>query len=760
MSQNENAEWTFDGVLDELASNHKAMDDRSYAFILGAGASLKSGIPTGGQLARRWLEELHGRMDNAKQPFEEWIAGSAHGIDGLTHGNIAENYSKIFVQRFAKDREAGYAALEEAMNEKRPSFGYSLLAHIMHETRHKVVVTTNFDNLVVDALAMLGHKPPLVVAHESLTGFVRPQLRRPLVAKIHRDLFLDPKNDPRGTGEMESGWVAALKKLFQYFTPIVIGYGGNDGSLMGFLKSLKEGEIANGMVWCYRDNQPSVAVQEILKEHNGRQVKIPGFDEFMMALALKLIDKFDVDIIAKRAEVMGQDHAKRCRDQAIDLRRSLDRGSEVEKQLGLDLSKSAASGHGWWSVVMKANEESDPDKRQEIYEQGINRFPTSPELYERYANFLMEIRGNHEAAGKMYEKALELDPSNAITINNYAVFKEQSMRDPDAARKLYEKAFEIGPDDPVRRQNYASLLENEYGEIDRAEEHYKKAIELDPEDGATLESYALFIRQWRNNDDLVEQLLKKAVELQPDNDSTLGHYAVFLGAYRNNPKQALKLLHKAIKIAPKEEVHRGTYVAFAERMEKDDNRAEKLFKDALALSPQNALLLSRYARFLANRKGNIEVAEEYYKKALGIGTEDIENFRTLVILKLMTGNSQSLVEVPTLAKTVLSMSKKIPTQPYGEILLCCAVAKELENESPETMLSRLKGLLAMNFRRMNWYSSELLIKAVTAHLPENRAVFYHKLGTAILEKFNVGQLNDIPEWREINAVDPFAPFED
>src|SRR5438876_10550474 len=35
-----------------------------------------------------------------------------------------------------------------------------------------------------------------------------------------------------------------------YYTPIVVGYGGNDGSLMGMLKSLPQ--IKGGIFWCFR----------------------------------------------------------------------------------------------------------------------------------------------------------------------------------------------------------------------------------------------------------------------------------------------------------------------------------------------------------------------------------------------------------------------------------------------------------------------------------------------------------------------------
>ncbi len=303
-------EWTLDGVLDEVSLIDSTMPDRQFAFILGAGASFTSGIPTGKTLAEGWLKELHRRECHDGTTFDIWVNSPAHGINDLTFESAAEYYPKIFDRRFRHDREAGYAALEQAMDSKSPSLGYSLLAEIIQSSRHKVVVTTNFDNLVADALAMHAHKSPLVVAHESLANFVRPHLRRPLIAKIHRDLFLEPQNDEVGVGTLDKAWATALRKLFQYYTPIVIGYGGNDGSLMGLLDSLDFGEISGRMIWCYRDDMPNENALRVLKKHHGILVKIPGFDDLLLRLAEKLIKKFDVTAIADNIERLGSQRKK------------------------------------------------------------------------------------------------------------------------------------------------------------------------------------------------------------------------------------------------------------------------------------------------------------------------------------------------------------------------------------------------------------------------------------------------------------------
>ena len=257
---------------------------------------------------------------------------------------------------------------------------------------------------------MHAHQSPLVVAHESLAGFVRPQMRRPLAAKIHRDLFLNPINDAAGVSQMEAGWKIALKKLFLYFTPVVVGYGGNDGSLMGMLEGLEPGDIAGRMVWCYREGTPPPAkALAVLHKHKGLMVKIAGLDEFMLQLAAKLVDNFDVGTIAERTAELGQERAARYCEQAQKLRESSARGTPAERKAGDVLTKSVRAGSSWWAWEMKAKAAPDMDARQRAYKEGLQQFPKSFELTTNYAVFLADQRKDYDGAEALYKKALELD---------------------------------------------------------------------------------------------------------------------------------------------------------------------------------------------------------------------------------------------------------------------------------------------------------------------------------------------------------------
>ncbi len=610
-------EWTLDGVLDELTRIDDEMPDRQFAFILGAGASFKSGIPTGHDLAQRWLRDLHLRECGGSTPLEEWVDSSALGIPNLSFGTAAEHYPEIFERRFRGDRQGGYAALERVMEGKQPSLGYSLLAEIIQHTRHKVVVTTNFDNLVADALAMHAHQSPLVVAHESLTGFVQPKLRRPLVAKIHRDLFLDPINDLAGVSTMEEGWKIALRKLFQYFTPIVVGYGGNDGSLMGLLASLAPGDVVGRMFWCYREGSPPpTAANAVLVKHQGIQVKIPGFDEFMLLLAAKLVKNFDVAALADRTARLGQERADRYRKQAEELRRSSAAGTIAQRRMGLVLSQSVQQGKSWWAWEMQASSEADNNRRDEIYRQGLMQFPNSAELTGNYANFLADQRKDFDAAEAMYKKALELDPGHATHTGNYATFLMNQRKDFDAAEAMYKKALELDPGHATNTGNYATFLMNERKDFDAAEAMYKKALELDPGHATNTGNYATFLTNQRKDFDAAEAMYKKALELDPGHASNTGNYANFLTKQRKDFDAAEAMYRKALELDPGHATNTGNYAIYLMNQRKDFDAAETMYKKALELDPGHATHTGNYATFLMNQHKDFDAAEALYKKAL------------------------------------------------------------------------------------------------------------------------------------------------
>ena len=445
-------------LLEHFTSNKR--EDKKFCFILGAGASKQSGIPTGKELVKTWIDDLE-KLFNEEE-INTWLKKR-----GFAGKDLAEFYPEIYGKRFEIDPQEGYYYLEKIMEGKEPSCGYSVLVQVLANTQNNVVITTNFDSLTEDAMFMYTNKKPLVCGHEALTAFIKPIMTRPLIAKIHRDVLFAPKNQSKNTADLDDGWKKSLTNIFKFYTPIVIGYGGNDGSLMGFLEQLES--IEGGIFWCYResDGLPNERIKKLVIKHKGYLVPIEGFDEMMLQLNSKLNYVFLDEKIKKIAE----QRAEKYKSQIENIQRR-EKSQETTVALEDTIKKQP---RGWWTIQLLASAEKDIEKKGKIYESGIMEFPKSAELYGNYANFLNSARKEYDKAEEYYKKALELDPNNANQTGNYAqCFLIKG--DKEKGKEYINKAFTFNID---KKSLLVELWFYRYAHFPEwYEEGYKRLLEL------------------------------------------------------------------------------------------------------------------------------------------------------------------------------------------------------------------------------------------------------------------------------------------
>jgi SIR2-like domain len=202
---------------DELARRIKAdfesSDHSRYVFFLGAGCSISSGIPSAAGLVQQWLPKLKWLRERDDKDWETWAAKQ---FPGYSKENPAAHYGAVIEDLFLQP-DARQQEIERLTASKYPGFGYGTLAQLMSHKdfghRCHAVLTTNFDDLVADALYLYSHKKPLVVAHESLGRFVRPTRFAPLVVKLHGDAHLAPKNTAEETSTLDESLQQVLKNV-------------------------------------------------------------------------------------------------------------------------------------------------------------------------------------------------------------------------------------------------------------------------------------------------------------------------------------------------------------------------------------------------------------------------------------------------------------------------------------------------------------------------------------------------------------------
>jgi|GEM_PF-4709049 len=71
-------QWRTKGLLNKIEQLHQNNQDRAFAFILGAGASVNSNIPAAAALAKKWLQHIYEREVSESLayslPIEDWAA--------------------------------------------------------------------------------------------------------------------------------------------------------------------------------------------------------------------------------------------------------------------------------------------------------------------------------------------------------------------------------------------------------------------------------------------------------------------------------------------------------------------------------------------------------------------------------------------------------------------------------------------------------------------------------------------------------------
>ena len=434
--------------------------DDGCCFLLGAGASVASGIPSGGELAQRWYAELKEIMDGKE--LDAW-----HQEIGFDVNCVAEFYPQIFERRFREHPNTGYFQLQNSMKDAEPSIGYSFLAQVLTNTQHQFVITTNFDHMVEDAIRTYTAERPLVCGHESLAQYINARSIRPTVIKVHRDLLLHPFNNTQNTNHLDAAWKATLAPILQHYHLVVIGYGGNDGSLMDYLKDIGQ---RKGIYWCCRNEaEINDKIRAALKQERDCIVEIDGFDEFMLTLNDAfgyplLIDRDNlaesqvVQIALAKAERYKQQLEQFGAQKAAETKAVGDDNAVTTEALLKLFGLDEKADKYWWTIQLKINQEKDPVRQQELYVHGLKLLPGSADLNGNYATFLFNIRKDYDQADIYFRKALELAPNHANNNGNYAIFLDDIRNDYDQAESYYRKALELAPNDADFNGNYAIFL--------------------------------------------------------------------------------------------------------------------------------------------------------------------------------------------------------------------------------------------------------------------------------------------------------------
>ncbi len=543
------------GQLARYLKDNRVNGDK-YSFLLGAGASRSSGIRTGDELANEWYKELE--EDMSPEVFRQWC--EEENID--SEQPRGEYYSKIFNKRFEDSLVGGYEYLKKEMADKTPSLGYYILAQVLTKEQHSLVVTTNFDNLLEDAIRRFTPKTPLVIGHEALAEYAMNHRDRPIIMKLHRDLLLEPKNTEEETKMLAEQWKKALKPVLSSSHLIVLGYGGNDGSLMDYLQSNRDKESSSQkkIYWCLREGEelPPKA-KELLDPSKDRIVRIENFDDFMYLLYDRLgyEELKDLDTIATTPP--PHKLLETLHNNVVQLHKEMQRVFEHNRSKNFEKLLPKV-----YEILIAAKEEESIERRDEIYQEGLKKYKDHPVLLGEYAFFLHTIKKDVQAE-EYYQKSLAADPKDATYLGNYANFLTDIKQEHDKAEEYYKQSIVADPKHANHLGNYANFLTDIKQEHDKAEEYYQQSLAADPKHANHLGNYANFLTVIKQDYTQAEEYYLKSLAADPKNANHLKNYALFLEDIKKDYSQAEQYFLKALKADSSDERIKNAYQRFKKR---------------------------------------------------------------------------------------------------------------------------------------------------------------------------------------------------
>ncbi len=265
---------------------NRAQEHPNYCFLLGAGASVTSGVRSAGELVEEWRKDIYLPLS------ESTIYESEIAKTWLTNNEsswyIPENeYACLFERKYDLQSQRRNF-VEQEVDGASPSIGYAYLTNLVKSNHLNTIFTTNFDDLLNEAFFRFTDIRPYVCAHDSSVKGITITSKRPKIIKLHGDyLYEDLKCTTESTAVLTENMSDKLRQFLREYGLIVAGYSGCDKSVMNILVDLvsKDGFLQNGIYWCLRHNDDiSDKLIELLDNESVFYVITNGFDELTAEL--------------------------------------------------------------------------------------------------------------------------------------------------------------------------------------------------------------------------------------------------------------------------------------------------------------------------------------------------------------------------------------------------------------------------------------------------------------------------------------------
>ena len=199
----------------------------AYVVLLGAGVSASSGVPTSWEVENELLQKIAHAQQEEPDNLMEWFSkkyGSASRYDHLLqHLTATQTERQKLLKNFFLPREVDGESVAF-----KPTEAHRAIAKLVSSGRIKIILTTNFDQLMETALRDIGIEPTIIREESQLQGLAPLHSQDCLIVHLHGD-YLTPVgllNTADELSEYSPALDGFLDDIFKNYGLLTVGWSG------------------------------------------------------------------------------------------------------------------------------------------------------------------------------------------------------------------------------------------------------------------------------------------------------------------------------------------------------------------------------------------------------------------------------------------------------------------------------------------------------------------------------------------------------
>ena len=250
-----------------------------YAVLLGSGVSRAAKIPTGWEITLDLIRKLAKLHNETCEPDpEKWYLRKFE--KGASYSDLLDNLSTTQAERQQLLRPYFEPTAEEREEgAKAPTAAHRAIATRASKGFIKVIITTNFDQLLETALRDEGVVPTILSSPDQVQGALPLTHTRCCVFKVNGD-YLDTRirNTPAKLNEYPPEYDQLLDRIFDEFGLIVCGWSAEwDRALRSALNRASSRRFTT--YWAVR-GEPGEKAQRLIDHRKAQVIRIEDAETF------------------------------------------------------------------------------------------------------------------------------------------------------------------------------------------------------------------------------------------------------------------------------------------------------------------------------------------------------------------------------------------------------------------------------------------------------------------------------------------------